>query len=1470
LTNVENKTAYPYITEFKKEPFKSFVTANRNDIGNFYLSNYEKVLELYQFYNEGLFNEAALNLENIYWFLLLRKYLKQKVDVFRENFLNFIKSCEVEIIEKDHLGFKSSPHSPKKPDISSLYYALASLEILGILNEYLSSKGGDVIARQIKNFIYAHKRNNGFLHCFDKSCEECNSGPVTKTFYYVIESLMFIRIDVRVFKEQFRSYLKDRKKDSSILYKLLSLKFFELDSEVRDKEIQFLYQFQKESGGFSFIFEKEDVDTTFWIVNILDIYSWLIDYNPARIYSFITEKLDYIFKEIASWNLKILREVTQLVILLSIIWNRFIEEIERVVFKRLEVNNFIDLNQIKTTFGLKHGLEEIVLYINLNYTFTLKKVDNALEFDRYIQNLSQGKRVLIEEIYKQLNGNSIISLSDIFKKYRDSYTNEVLRLKEDIFPIIYDLVSNHFFEGEIKAKKAYLFKTKYYFCLDYLFKNILIVDNEINSERLYEEKAKLKEIKNDIYNMTLKLKNTIPQIREEIESYLLIDEVDFAKERLKYVLRNSLMEADFLNENIESSFNQELIYINLQATLGAEITQWSKSYSLLQNGLNELNGYLQERIQEKESLRKFNIILDELDTKIYDIQDQINKEVDSFKNYIIEVMDKGYDEEKFDLVIQAFNRISQSVSKYDAVIYKVSHQVTTKEKKIAKNHKKVIIKWVEFKEKFDSIFADYTNGFQFFNELNNNVRSVKDNIQSGILKIKENAKNQVASNQYQDAFKTIKMETDTLLKEKSAEIHNLKQIVKKNTSFKQKLFPLYKYLDEKLDSLEENIIGVIADQEQILKEKVIEERKRAKVEDFDNFVSNSILFFKDKLEKYKFIIDQNRVNKIPDVISGFDTIIIDFNDYNKIFSKKLDSLKEIHDNPNENSIKKIQWETFDEFLNNEVMKLKDEYVNKIISNEIYLMSEKENSDKIDIKKLADKLKLKCKVIIPRIKEMIDGSKLQGDLFEDKKELIVHTDAYHKNRELKNFTENRILKQTQEKIGKLLALYDSCIKNKTLGINSLEIQNRINDLSDFKDTVNSQYRIKIKELHVDEKRIENMELSNAINAIIKNNELAIEKIRENLRLFKGLESFIVNEFNALKIDLENLFSKASDDIEKVELHRKMKEILNGNKEKVEIKLKYVDEKIEEKLKEVINKTYESRKFETEAREFYFEKKNEIKKLLRERVVAIEETINSLKFETDRGKLLAAINKNNIHLSQLLGTLQARVEDYIETEQFKRAYVRVNKKHKYIEQEIRNTNRRIKDLFKGFIRNSNDFETKNQHIINDFDRFIKEFNDILREKVKTLEELIVKSYVDMAVKAVANEYLTLSFLQNELNMKKPLIQKHLISLISAGNLSGKYDPQIGLYYENSEVLKSLNENELEVIKKMNFRVYMFMRRLKNLANQYGSIIAFFASIITISYYLFRISGENPLTIMIPIVLTLVVLGFLLFKKKKDEKL
>ena len=70
---IQGKTAYPYITEFKKELFVSFAFVK--DIGAFYISKNDEILKIYQYFNEDLFTNKLINLENVYWFLLLRKYL---------------------------------------------------------------------------------------------------------------------------------------------------------------------------------------------------------------------------------------------------------------------------------------------------------------------------------------------------------------------------------------------------------------------------------------------------------------------------------------------------------------------------------------------------------------------------------------------------------------------------------------------------------------------------------------------------------------------------------------------------------------------------------------------------------------------------------------------------------------------------------------------------------------------------------------------------------------------------------------------------------------------------------------------------------------------------------------------------------------------------------------------------------------------------------------------------------------------------------------------------------------------------------------------------------------------------------------------------------------------------------------------------------------------------------------------------
>jgi len=228
---MDDKSAYPYITQFKKEPFKSFITIKRKEIKSFYYKNYDKLIKYYQYFNENLLTASHLNLETIFWFLLLRKYLKEDKKVNREELYKFIKNCEVSHYES--VGFKLSPYSDDLPDIYSTYLALSCLKILGLLKEYLFSEKQTQIKLEIKNFVLSHKKGNNFLHCLKKECETCKTCHPAKILYYVLEIFSLLGVDVRNNRDQFRSFLSDRKKDYSLTFRLLCLKYLDLDYEVK-------------------------------------------------------------------------------------------------------------------------------------------------------------------------------------------------------------------------------------------------------------------------------------------------------------------------------------------------------------------------------------------------------------------------------------------------------------------------------------------------------------------------------------------------------------------------------------------------------------------------------------------------------------------------------------------------------------------------------------------------------------------------------------------------------------------------------------------------------------------------------------------------------------------------------------------------------------------------------------------------------------------------------------------------------------------------------------------------------------------------------------------------------------------------------------------------------------------------------------------------------------------------------------
>ncbi|MBD3197429.1 MAG: hypothetical protein GF317_20410 [Candidatus Lokiarchaeota archaeon] len=1473
MSVIKEKKAFPYITIFKKEPFKSFVLLSNRDIGSFYFSQYNKIMEVLEYYNENLLKINNLNLENVFWFLLLKKYLREERQYkdLNEGIFEFITNCEE--AKNGELGFKFSPHSQqKKADIWSTYFALSSLKLIGMLPTYLKTRGQGVVITEIKNFISSHDKGDSFLHCLDKNCEICKKTPPVRTLFFVLEILNILGVDIRTQKSKFLPYLEDLKEKPSIVFKILCLKLLDLDLKVEEEHIQFLHQFQRENGGFSFKKIHGRINTTFWITYTLNNFSWLLDYNPSGIYSFVNKQLNQLLRDSTSWDITQMMKISKLIIVLSYIWNKFIEEIERIIFKELQEKKYVDFNYVKSLFGLSEAIEEIISYVNLNYTFNLKILDNRIEFRNYLRNLTPSFRDLASEIYEQLKEQSVISLSDIMDKYNSKYSEYPIKIKE-INSIVEEMIEHKFFEGKIKTRKKYLFITKYYFYLDFLLEKIVISDTNINTERLFEEKSILKDIRNDIYNMTLKLKNTSTQIKDEIESYLLINEIDIAKERLKFIVRDALMEADFLNENIENSFNEDLYYINLQATLGNEISRWNKYYSILSKRLKTTESQLKEAISEKEELRKYNTILDGLDSRLINLEEHFNKEIDSFRKYLSEILSEEYTPEKFNLISGYFDKIVQDVQKFDKVIYRISQKIKTSESELNKKHKRLIHYWISIKEELEEIFNYYKDGLIFFKEQYNSIDNIYSEIKKDISQIDGKAQFKVEESKFQEAFNLIKKESNIILEKKLDEIKNYKKIIKKEINSKQKLYVLYKYLQEKLEKLEEDIIDIIADKVQFLKDKVIEERNRAKIESFDNFVSDNIIMIRKKLADYKQDLEHSNTlskEKIKSVVNEFDKILNIYMEIDEEYNEILDENNELIDDFEEKSnLTIMQWNKFGEYIQNEIKNLKEDYINRIITNRILLMAEKEGSNNISIKKLAKKLDIKCKEAKQRIRDMIEISKFNGKLYEDEKCLVVYTEHYYKNRKLRNFINNNLMKYKDETIGKTLSLYDSCIRNRTLGINMIELTNRVNELDNFEDIMKEQFTQKVDELDIDiGERKEYENTKEYFENLVANSSIGIRRIKKNLKIFKDLQNYISQEYNKLSIELEQKFAKIIAEIEEADSYEKIEDYFNKKQEKFEETIDAIREAIEEKIYNILEEENKDNLI-PEIREFFVNKKNQFLENYNKDVKKVSYKIIIRRNELFRSELLNYISNSKIHLSQLLGMLQTRVEDDIEIKEFKRAYSKIDKRTDIIYTKIEETKKKIKKLVKEFNKQSKGFETKNKYILDDFEKYINEFNSILLEKVKTLERTILQSFVQMAIRAVANKFITVSFLNQELKIRKQNIQDHLLTLISTEKLDGKYDPRLGIYYEDPKILENLDENELQVIKKMNYRVYMVLTRLKNFTSHYSSIIAFFASILTLSYYLLLLSGGNPFVLIIPTTF-IIALVLYLFQKKREEKI
>ena len=652
------------------------------------------------------------------------------------------------------------------------------------------------------------------------------------------------------------------------------------------------------------------------------------------------------------------------------------------------------------------------------------------------------------------------------------------------------------------------------------------------------------------------------------------------------------MDADFLNENIENSFNLDLYYIDIQNVLKSEISKWNELYSLLSKRLNETDTYLKEKIAEKEELRNLNNTLDQLDEKINIFRDSINRKLDEFKITLKEFGEEKNKEKGFYILIQEFEKIRINVRDFDNKIYEISNNITPKEKIIIQKRNRVINNWVSINEELKNVFDYYNKGFDFFKENLENLHSKEREVNDKTNIIKNRAQEKIKQNKFKDAFNLIKTETDDVLNNLSKEINMSQEKINEEIKIRQKFYVLYRALHEMFENFEESIIESVDEQINSLKNKVIEERNKAEIDDFHEYVSKEMSNIKTELNNYKEKIERIRNKKIKSITSGFDRIRKILDESHKIFLKKFENCKDSIDNFDESNVTVVKWNNFYEYLSNEINVLKEEYINNVIMESVYNLTNEKRTNNVNVLDLKKELDLNCNIIIDRIKNLIEISKINGKLYENEKCVLVYTEAYYKNRELRNFIDNKLLKQNQETIGKILTLYDSSVRNKTLNVNMLELQNRIKDLIDFENILKTHFNYKLIELQIEiNNRLEYIETAKYFESIINNNRIAIESISNNLELFNKIHILIEQMFSDLTNILLLNYKKNMEEIgrPKERSYTKIKESCNNKWIDLESKLKTMQESIEEALKEQFTQNNDLSKLTPQIREFLVKKK-----------------------------------------------------------------------------------------------------------------------------------------------------------------------------------------------------------------------------------------------------------------------------------------
>lgn len=1427
-------------------------------------------MKYYEEVSENILNHRNVNLENIYWYLVLGRYLNVRIaDVkYAKDIYEFVTRCEMR--DQDKVGFKFSPYAKQKvPDVWSTAFALVILKLLGRLKDYFLTRRHERLKEKILKFIKSCKIKGVYRHCTD-NCKICKRTSNFRTLFSVFEALLILEPDFRKYKEEFAAdfYLKNVKRTPKDVFRLIDMKFFDLKRDIEQPEFEFFYEFQRRNGGFS-IKNKESgtINESFWIAYMFETYRYLIEYPRGNFYSFVIQNLKKIDLKEDPKNLLKLMEFGKLVVILCYVWQNLVDELEKIIFTRLGADLMLDINALTLQGGVRNAEYEVVAFINMKYNIKLNILDNETRFRQFYNRLSPAEKQFARIIFTKSRQYVRIDLKDIAKNHNKGKPKS-MRIKPDFLTgLIKKMINEHFFTGEIVEKKGF-FRSSYYFNREMYIPKIITCNKTVNYSDIVSEKRRLDEVKEDIYNMTQEMKQSSQNIMREVESLIFAEQIEYAEKRLKTNIKKALLDAEFFNKTVEQSIT-DFEYVRAEDALSEEIKAWNKVYKGLKSDFQNVNVIMSEKIRASEKLQKQKNLLKELEEKISQHTADLRISFDMFQDAIRKKLEKTYSRDNVQYVESELEKLGDKMRKYDHDVIEYSQKITVDDRKVRRKRKKIIEGWISQKQDFEAVFSYYFEGFQTWHTELANLDEFYDRYMGKINEVRERIDRFVRDGNFDEAFDIIDTGFSQIMKNMSKEASKFEKRISSLLRKRKKLYLLFVNLEQEIASKESTLEDLIKKIRDNLRTKVDMDQKRRLKEDFILLVNQKARQlnqeFQDLENRLMELIQKgeltgNDVNEILD--NQLAKLDASHTKANRVVKEKLHQCERSIENfrlKTENSIKK--WQKFSSNFESKIKGLEHTILDEIIKKTLSKFTHSKHSNQIDLAEVAQNLNLNKKLVRGRVEKMLGISKLSGDLLEGTCYLIIHDEEWRRNKRLHLFIDGE-LNDLKRLTTTMKQLYDSSLQNSTFQTN----------IKEFKE-ISAKFTVRKEKAEVS--------LMQKVNALRpnKNNNMFIENmdhfkkgVREQTKIVKDIltkASKSVKFAKSTKNQLESIRSiinlrmheldEKSDEREDT-IYDKNKEWLDNQFSQLENEIKRLNREFKNKMDRIWEGIHGADQIKGELLERYETNLTGIYEDYEEYKEDLNQKILNFEYQRVQDELKKVLAKKQDRLNNLLGRIQYDIENRIEINDFSSAMERVKEKFDEIEETIKETEKDLKRKNRKITKKSKVFSVKNRYLMDRWEIFREEYISVAEEKQTSLEMRVIEEYIKLVINVFHGEYVPFDHLADEFDLKHDNIEQILIRLIAEKRLPGKIYPELHIYYENEEAIKNLDEDQLEFLKASAVKRFLLKQKFYRILID---LIPIISGVLAIILYVFRLVNELPVPWWL-ILLIVILVGSIIFTR------